>query len=155
MEKVVSWHQDASYWPFTPARTVTLWLAVDDADRENGCMQVLPKTHTLGMLDFDMSGANENSVLPQKIKRAEEYGAPAYFELKAGEISLHADMLVHGSEINHSNRRRCGLTIRYANSAAVRSLDAGWTQNSIVCRGENPDSRWANVSRPERDILDE
>ncbi len=153
--KVVSWHQDASYWPFTPARTVTLWLAVDDADRENGCMQVLPKTHTLGMLDFDMSGANENSVLPQKIKRAEEYGAPAYFELKAGEISLHADMLVHGSEINHSNRRRCGLTIRYANSAAVRSLDAGWTQNSIVCRGENPDSRWANVSRPERDILDE
>ena len=34
--KPVSWHQDASYWPLTPAHTVTLWLAVDDADRENG-----------------------------------------------------------------------------------------------------------------------
>ena len=28
----VAWHQDASYWPFTPARTVTAWLAIDDAD---------------------------------------------------------------------------------------------------------------------------
>jgi len=152
--KVVSWHQDGSYWPLTPAHTVTLWLAVDDADSENGCMQVLPATHTLGILDFDMSGADENSVLPQKIKRAQDYGTPVPFELKAGEISLHADMLVHGSDINRSNRRRCGLTVRYA-ASSVRSVDAGWTQNSIVCRGKNPNSHWANVPRPERDILDE
>src|SRR5579871_5213323 len=64
--KVVSWHQDASYWPFTPAHTVTLWLAVDAADRDNGCMQVIPGTHRLGPPEFDMSGADENSVLPQK-----------------------------------------------------------------------------------------
>lgn len=140
--------------PLTPAHTVTLWLAVDDADSENGCMQVLPATHTLGILDFDMSGADENSVLPQKIKRAEDYGTPVPFELKAGEISLHADMLVHGSDINRSNRRRCGLTVRYA-ASSVRSIDEGWTQNSIVCRGKNPTSHWANVPRPERDILDE
>ncbi len=150
--KVVSWHQDASYWPLTPAHSVTLWLAVDDADLENGCMQVLPRTHTLGMLDFDMSGAEENSVLPQKVKRAEDYGTPVPFELKAGEISLHADMLVHGSEVNRSSRRRCGLTVRYA-SASVRSLDPGWTQNSILCRGEEPTGHWANVPRPETDIL--
>jgi len=151
--KVVSWHQDASYWPFTPAHTVTLWLAVDDADRENGCMQVLPGTHRLGPLEFDMSGADENSVLPQKIKGAENYGKPVCFELKAGEISLHADMLVHGSEPNNSTRRRCGLTVRYA-ATGVRSLDAGWTQNSVLCRGVDPDGHWANVPRPETDYLD-
>lgn len=151
--KVVSWHQDASYWPFTPARTVTAWLAVDDSDRGNGCMQVLPGTHRLGHLEFDMSGAEENSVLPQKIKGAENYGDPVCFELKAGEISLHADMLVHGSEQNRSQRRRCGLTIRYA-SAEVRSLDEGWTKNSILCRGSDPDGHWANVPRPETDYLD-
>src|SRR5579872_3272112 len=44
--KPVAWHQDASYWPLTPARTVTMWLAVDDADRDNGAMQVIPGTHT-------------------------------------------------------------------------------------------------------------
>jgi non-heme Fe2+,alpha-ketoglutarate-dependent halogenase len=151
--KVVSWHQDASYWPFTPAHTVTLWLAVDDADRENGCMQVIPGTHKLGPLEFDLSGADENSVLPQKIKGVENYGAPVCFELKAGEISLHADMLVHGSEPNNSTRRRCGLTVRYA-STEVRSLDDGWNKNSILCRGSDPDGHWANVPRPETDYLD-
>lgn len=151
--KVVSWHQDASYWPLTPAHTVTLWLAVDDADRENGCMQVIPGTHRLGILDFDMSGVDENSVLPQKVKGVENYGEPVCFELKAGEISLHADMLVHGSEPNISNRRRCGLTVRYA-AASVRSLDDGWTKNSVLCRGANADGHWTNVPRPETDYLD-
>lgn len=151
--KPVSWHQDASYWPLTPAHTVTLWLAIDDADRENGCMEVIPKTHTLGHLEFDMSGADENSVLPQKIKGIEQYGAPVCFELKAGEISLHADMLVHGSEPNNSNRRRCGLTVRYA-AADVHSLDDGWNKNSILCRGTDPEGHWANKPRPEIDYLD-
>jgi non-heme Fe2+,alpha-ketoglutarate-dependent halogenase len=151
--KVVSWHQDASYWPLTPAHTVTLWLAVDDADRENGCMQVIPGTHKMGHLEFDLSGADENSVLPQKVKGAENLGAPVCFELRAGEISLHADMLVHGSEPNNSNRRRCGLTVRYA-ASEVRSLDDGWNKNSILCRGTDPDGHWANVPRPETDILD-
>lgn len=151
--KVVSWHQDASYWPLTPSQTVTVWLAVDDADRKNGCMQVIPGTHKLGLLDFDLSGADENSVLPQKVKGAENLGDPVCFELKSGEISLHADMLVHGSEPNNSTRRRCGLTVRYANTA-VRSLDEGWNQNSILCRGSDPNGHWANVPRAEVDILD-
>src|SRR5439155_7616126 len=39
--KHVAWHQDASYWPLTPSKTVTVWLAIDDADRENPCMQCI------------------------------------------------------------------------------------------------------------------
>ena len=151
--KPVSWHQDASYWPLTPARTVTMWLAVDDADRENGAMQVIPGTHKLGHLEFDLSGAEDDSVLPQKIKSIEKYGEPVYFEMKAGEMSLHADMLVHGSDPNRSDRRRCGLTIRYA-AAEVRSLDDGWNKNSILCRGVDKDSHWANIPRPETDYLE-
>ena len=151
--KPVSWHQDASYWPLTPSHTVTMWLAIDDADRENGAMQVIPGTHTLGHLEFDMTGAEDNSVLPQKIKGIEQYDDPVYFEMRAGEMSLHADMLVHGSDPNRSNRRRCGLTIRYA-AADVRSLDDGWNQNSILCRGADPDGHWANVPRPVTDYLD-
>jgi len=150
--KPVSWHQDASYWPLTPARTVTMWLAIDDADRENGAMQVIPGTHKLGHLQFDMSGADDNSVLPQKIKGIDQLGDPVYFEMKAGEMSLHADMLVHGSDPNRSNRRRCGLTIRYA-ATDVRSLDDGWRQNSIICRGSDPSGHWANVPRAETDYL--
>ena len=44
--KAVPMHQDASYWPFTPARTVTVWLAIDDASIENACMSVIRKART-------------------------------------------------------------------------------------------------------------
>ena len=44
--KTVSWHQDASYWPLTPSKSVTLWLAIDDADTENAAMRVIPGSHT-------------------------------------------------------------------------------------------------------------
>jgi non-haem Fe2+, alpha-ketoglutarate-dependent halogenase len=147
--KAVSWHQDASYWPLTPARTVTVWLAIDDADRENGCMRVIPGTHRLGQLEFRDSDASENNVLWQTVTGAERYGEPVDFELKAGEISLHADMLMHGSEPNRSSRRRCGLTIRYASTDVRAYWD--WNQKSILCRGEDPGGHWAHLPRPAGD----
>ena len=53
--KTVSWHQDASYWPLTPSKAVTVWLAIDDADRGNACMQYIPGTHVLGHLTYKLS----------------------------------------------------------------------------------------------------
>lgn len=151
--KSVSWHQDASYWPLTPARTVTVWLAIDDSDRENGCMRVIPGTHRLGQLEFRDSNAAENNVLWQTVQNAEQYGEPVEFELKAGEISLHSDMLIHGSEPNRSQRRRCGLTIRYASTAVRAYWD--WNTRSILCRGEDPHGHWACLPRPGPDSLND
>ena len=109
--KHVPWHQDASYWPFTPARTVTVWLAIDDADENNAAMPFLPGTHTLGPLEWKQ--IDKAAVLGQEIVGAETFGPPVFDTLRAGEMSLHADMLAHGSTPNPSDRRRCGLTIRY------------------------------------------
>ena len=105
--------QDASYWPFSPSKTVTAWLAIDDADRENGCMQVIPTSHLHGQLSYRQSDDSEKNVLDQTVDRVEQYGAPVDIDLKAGQISLHSDLLLHSSEPNHSSRRRCGLTLRY------------------------------------------
>jgi non-heme Fe2+,alpha-ketoglutarate-dependent halogenase len=146
--KAVSWHQDASYWPLTPSKTVTVWLSIDDADRENACMRVIPGTHRLGPLKLRDSDPTENNVLWQTIEDAESHGEPVDFELKAGEISLHSDLLVHGSEPNRSQRRRCGLTIRYASTDVHAHL--GWNRRSILCCGEDPSGHWADVTRPEQ-----
>lgn len=43
--QAVLWHQDGSYWPLEPMEVVTLWLALDDCDAENGCMRVIPNSH--------------------------------------------------------------------------------------------------------------
>ena len=149
--KAVPWHQDASYWPLTPARTVTVWLAIDDADRENSAMKFLPGTHKMGHLEWKQT--ERDAVLGQEIEGVERFGEPVYDELKAGEISVHADMLAHGSEPNESDRRRCGLTIRYC-PVSVRTVKGGaFNQNSILCRGSDPSGHWANVDRPEGEDL--
>jgi len=143
--KHVHWHQDASYWPLTPARTVTVWLAIDDADVENSCMHFLPGTHHRGRLEW--REAQTPGVLNQEIANVEQYGQPVSDELKAGELSLHADMLAHGSAPNKSSRRRCGLTIRYC-PPAVELVDRGWGLNAILCRGVNTNSQWEFPDKP-------
>lgn len=142
----VAWHQDASYWPFTPARTVTVWLAIDDADRANAAMMFLPDTHRRGHLKW-RSVAKDQAVLNQEIEDANQLGEPVYDELKAGQFSLHADMLAHGSEPNRSARRRCGLTIRYC-PPTVRALNPGWTKGAVLCRGSSTAGAWTYNARP-------
>ena len=46
----VGWHQDAYYWPMKPHHTVTVWLAFDDVDAENGAMKVIPGSHLHGIM---------------------------------------------------------------------------------------------------------
>ena len=146
--KQVSWHQDASYWPLTPSKTVTVWLAIDDADAENGAMQIIPGSHLHGQIAFKESRAEENNVLNQTAVGPLDYGdAPVLLALRAGQISLHTDLLLHGSEPNTSNRRRCGLTMRYV-PADVRALN-GWNGNAVICRGADAAGHWQHWPRPQ------
>jgi len=144
--KTVAWHQDGSYWPLSPTKTVTAWLAIDDADAENGCMRFIPRSHLHGHIEYRFSDKTEDNVLWQTVPNAESFGTPVNDELKAGQLSLHSDLTLHGSLANLSRRRRCGLTIRYA-STDVKTFN-GWNQNSIICSGVDPDGHWANIPMP-------
>jgi ectoine hydroxylase-related dioxygenase (phytanoyl-CoA dioxygenase family) len=145
----VAWHQDASYWPLTPSKTVTVWLAIDDADRENACMQFIAGSHHLGHLTYHMTEEAAGNVLDQRIENIEQYGRPVHVELKAGEISMHNDLLLHGSEANRSTRRRCGLTLRYCSADVRAHLD--WNLKGVIVSGSDPSGHWANPARPEQD----
>ena len=147
--KVVHWHQDASYWPLTPAKTVTAWLAIDHADVENACMKYIPGSHHHGHLTYRLTEDSGDAVLDQQVENAEQFGRPIYVELKAGEISMHSDLLLHGSEANRSDRRRCGLTLRYCAADVRAGLD--WNQKGVIVSGADPSAHWANPPRPESD----
>jgi non-haem Fe2+, alpha-ketoglutarate-dependent halogenase len=144
--KRVSWHQDASYWPLTPSKAVTVWLAVDDADVENASMRYIPGSHVLGHLTYTLSENDEANVLNQTVAGAENLGEAVPVELKAGEISIHSDLLLHGSEANQSARRRCGLTLRYC-PADVRAR-LGWNEKGVIVSGRDEAGHWGNASRP-------
>lgn len=147
--RIVAWHQDASYWPLTPSKTATLWLAIDDADVENACMRYIPGSHHLGHLTYEMTEDDAPNVLTQQVVNAEEFGKPIDVELKAGEASIHSDLLLHSSEANKSNRRRCGLALRYCTSDVRAGL--GWNARGVVVSGSDPDQHWGNPQRPKEE----
>lgn len=147
--KAVAWHQDASYWPLTPSKAVTVWLAIDDADIENACMRFVAGSHLHGHHTWRPSTDEEHNVLNQTVENAEQYGMVVYDELKAGECSLHSDLLLHGSDANESPRRRCGLTLRYCTPDVVAGSD--WYRKGVLVSGENRESNWANAPRPEHE----
>ncbi len=146
--KRVAWHQDASYWPLTPSKAVTVWLAIDDADPANANMRFIPGTQRLGHLTYQLSETDEANVLNQTIPDIEQYGQPVDDALSAGEASIHSDLLLHGSEANASTRRRCGLTLRYTTGDVHAYL--GWAEKGVVVSGEKP-PHWSDRPRPAED----
>ncbi len=147
--KKVSWHQDAAYWPLTPSKAVTVWLAIDDAEVENAAMRFIPGSHHYGELTASMHENDESEILYQSVANAEELGEPFDNILKAGEISMHSDLLLHGSKANESDRRRCGLTLRFCNAEVTAYLD--WHAKGVIVSGADPREHWSNPPRPEAD----
>lgn len=149
--KAVPWHQDASFWALSPARTVTVWLAIDDADADNSAMRFIPATHTKGALPVSQTQGSGN-VFHKGTAGADRMGAPFTNTLRAGQISLHADMLVHGSLPNVSDRRRCGFTLRYC-PPSVQITDPAWAKGveAILCRGTA--GSWVTHPRPDNNDI--
>ena len=108
----VSWHQDAKYIGFEPYNWVTAWLAITDANEENGCMRMWSGSHKENIKDHKDT-YDENNLLTrgQTVQNVPiEKTTPNI--LKAGQLSLHHPMIVHGSGPNKSNQRRIGFVIQ-------------------------------------------
>ncbi len=149
--KRVSWHQDASFWPLTPSKTVTVWLAIDDVDTENAAMQVIPGTHLMGQLPFEYSSEEEENVLDQTVTSLDSLPDPVHLEMQAGQISLHTDWLLHGSDPNQSDRRRCGLTMRFV-SPDVRNFNSD-SPSGLIARGVDQKDYWQQTPRPAEEVI--
>jgi len=112
-------------------------------------MRYIPGSHHLGHLTYTLSEGDEANVLNQTVGGAETLGEPVNVELKAGEISIHSDLLLHGSEANESNKRRCGLTLRYC--PAIVRAGLGWDAKGVIVSGKDESNHWANPPRPQAD----
>lgn len=144
--KAVAWHQDASYWPLSPSKALTVWLAVDDSDEENACVKFVSGSHYFGHLTYRPSKPEDHNVLNQTIDSPEQYGRIVLDCLEAGQASIHSDLLLHGSEANNSTRRRCGLTLRYCSAEVKAAL--GWNEKGVIVRGVDQSRHWHNNMRP-------
>jgi ectoine hydroxylase-related dioxygenase (phytanoyl-CoA dioxygenase family) len=102
-----SWHQDLGYWPTgTPdPLTATCSLALDDADSENGCLRVVPRSHLGGLRPHrPLLGSDRDAshVLSAEVAEAEPI---VELRLHRGDMTVHDEMIVHGSGGNLSPDR--------------------------------------------------
>ena len=108
----VSFHQDAKYIGLEPYNWVTAWVAITDANEENGCMRMWSGSHK-NDLQYHNQKFDENNLLTrgQTVENVPMNETKPVI-LKAGQISLHHPKVVHGSGLNKSKDRRIGFVIQ-------------------------------------------
>jgi phytanoyl-CoA hydroxylase len=111
------WHQDYPYWPvLEPADLISAWVALEDADEQNGCMSMVPRSHlwgahgggTVGIRDGDWGPAYDPAFVPDG-EAVEVVPCP----VKAGEVMFHHCMTWHGAPPNRSSRGRPAIAVHY------------------------------------------
>lgn len=157
--KGVPWHEDAYYWRETirpSSEAITVWLAIDPAVEENGCMQVIPGSHhdrnrTYQHVD-DGTSVFDEALDPAEVDASRAVPLP----LAPNECSVHAASLIHGSAPNRSRMRRCGFTMRYI-STAVRfnHEEVGDRHQIYLARGsDHAGNVYADPSVPNHALMD-
>lgn len=123
---VVAWHQDYSYWTRTqPMQHLTCWVALDDANLDNGCLHYIPGSHRWGLLDKpelagDMYGLAESLTPSQR----EQFKAQLAIELPKGYATFHHPLMVHGSYENSSPRARRAFVLNVFADGTQANVDA-------------------------------
>lgn len=108
------WHQDGHYWPIRPLATCTVWVALEDSKTENGCLRVIPGSHTARQLHDHLHEDRADLTLQQRMAPGTfDEATAADVELEAGEMSLHDVYMIHGARANTSTKRRTGVALRY------------------------------------------
>lgn len=149
-----AWHQDATYFGLEPYEHVTAWVALSDASREAGCMEVLSSRgaprqlhHAAARLANSINGAGQLIVEPLAEDKA------VAMTLRAGELSLHHTLCPHRSAPNRASHRRVGLGISYI-PAHVRPVGS-YRMPALLVRGSNSGGHFDLLPSPAGEFTDE
>ena len=108
----------------------------------DSAMRVVPGSHLEGAMPHDEVPLDGSVVRRRRVAGADRFQDTFVNGLSAGEVSLHTDLL-HGSGANTSDRRRCGITLRYI-AADVRAVTGGedWNTGSVHVGDGDPSRYW-------------
>ena len=146
----VSWHQDATYWGLSTSDVITAWIAFADVPVESGAMKFWPGSHTRNQLEHRDTFHHDNLLtrgqeIAVEVPENEGVDVP----LKAGEMSLHHVLLVHGSGPNATDDRRIGFAIRYI-PPHVRQLKV--RDSATLVRGKDSYGHFDLEPAPRHDL---
>lgn len=122
----VGWHQDYAYWQCCAGPTlITAWVAFTDVDLSNGCMQMVPRSHKWGLLNVnDFFEQNlEKQQQAMDIPENEKFSTVPVI-MKAGQVSFHHALTIHGSGPNTSDQARRSMAVHLMTGETKYKYDA-------------------------------
>jgi phytanoyl-CoA hydroxylase len=116
-------HQDGYYFMLNPPQAITMWLALENADEENGCVRYIKGSHVTGMRPH---GRTTTLGFSQGITDygEKDFAAEIAFPAGPGDLLVHHAMTIHRADPNQSNRSRRALGFIYFGESAKEDLEA-------------------------------
>jgi ectoine hydroxylase-related dioxygenase (phytanoyl-CoA dioxygenase family) len=128
------WHQDFAFFPHTNTDLVAVMVMLDDATPDNGCMRFVPGSHRLGLLNhLDADG------MFAECQESHRWADPEWLvdiTPRAGGISIHHCLMLHGSPVNRSGRPRRGLVFQYRADDAYQLADHVFADTGTLVSGQ-------------------
>lgn len=106
-----AWHLDDPYWSFYSRNALSIWIALEPATLENGCMWFVPGSHKLAR--FDNVGIGQNQAELFRIYPEMTAVDPVAVPMQPGDCSFHNGLTAHGAGANMTRRRRIAMTCAY------------------------------------------
>lgn len=128
------WHQDFAFFPHTNTDLVAVMIMLDDATPQNGCMNMVRGSHTLGVLNHTDEEGLYTGTCREPLWEQQPENVAAITP-RAGGISLHHCLTLHGSGPNISGDPRRGIVFQYRADDAFQLADAVWDDTGILISG--------------------
>jgi len=106
-----SWHLDTPFWSFSDRRALSIWVALDDATFENGCLYFIPGSFKETTFENKGIGKNMDGIFDAYPQFYHSKSVPS--KLKAGGCSFHNGLTIHGAGANMTNGYRRAMTCAY------------------------------------------
>ena len=110
-----TWHQDYGYWyqngVLSPNLT-SVFIAIDPATIENGCMQVIPYSHTLGRIEHVLKGEQAGADI-ERVNEILKRFPLVHVEMEPGDALFFHSNLLHRSDQNRSENPRWSMICCY------------------------------------------
>jgi phytanoyl-CoA hydroxylase len=116
------WHQDYGYWYknefLLPDQMISIMIAITEANKENGCLQVIKGSHKMGRIEHGFAG-EQVGASQHYVDLALKTMEHVYVELKAGDALFFHSNLLHRSEANTSDKPRWSLISCYNRASNI------------------------------------
>lgn len=133
--KPFGWHQDNGYGELEPYNALTTLTALDDTDRRNGCLWLIPGSHKQGQIRVLQDEETKKTQSEISVEADESKAVP--MEMKAGDALIFNCWMLHKSDGNYSvNRDRRILFLRYADADAVEVYNNHKPRLGRLLKGE-------------------